>query len=306
MNTTASRRRLVSDPEARVIRVRRWEGGGEWASVRDSVTVEEPLELRVNTRSVAVVMRTPGHDDELAVGFLLSEGVVRRREDIVSIRPYARNREGNVLDIHLADAVVVDFQELTRHVFGASSCGLCGKATVEAVRRQFPPVRETFEVTADRLALLPDAMRVRQAGFDATGGVHAAGLFNSDGRLVCLREDVGRHNAVDKVIGRCWLEEGRVPSGAVLVVSGRASFEILQKALAARVAFIAAVGAPSSLAVDFARRSGQTLVGFVRSNRFNVYAGHGRVRMAEKTALRMGRRTRHPKQVTSTGSTTTG
>lgn len=269
------------------------------------MTLEEPLELRVNTRSVAVVMRTPGHDEELAVGFLLTEGVVHRREDVVSIRPYVRNADGNVLDIHLADSVTVDFKELTRHVFGASSCGLCGKATVEAVQRQFPSIREKFEVTADRLALLPDAMRAHQAGFAATGAVHAAALFTSDGRLVCSREDVGRHNAVDKVMGHCWLEEGRAPADGVLVVSGRASFEILQKALAARVAVVASVGAPSSLAVEFARRSGQTLVGFVRPNRFNIYSGQGRIRLAAKTALRTGRRARHSGLVNSTGSTTT-
>lgn len=293
-------------PDVRKVRVRRWEGGADWVSVDDPVTIEEPLELRVNTRSVAVVMRTPGHDEELAVGFLLTEGVVRRREDIVSIRPYARNREGNVLDLYLADSVKVDFQSLTRHVFGASSCGLCGKATVAAVRRQFPPIRERFEVTAERLALLPDAMRAHQAAFAATGGLHAAALFTSDGRMVCSREDVGRHNAVDKVMGHCWLEKGRAPADGILVVSGRASFEILQKALAARVALIVAVGAPSSLAVEFARQSGQTLVGFVRANRFNVYAGPDRVRVAAKSALRMRRPARHSAGVNSTGSTTTG
>ncbi len=275
-------------------------------SVDDPVTIEEPLELRVNTRSVAVVMRTPGHDEELAVGFLLTEGVVRRREDIVSIRPYARNRDGNVLDLHLVESVKVDFKALTRHVFGASSCGLCGKATVAAVRLQFPPIREKFEMTADRLAVLPDAMRAHQTAFAATGGVHAAALFTADGRLICSREDVGRHNAVDKVMGRCWLDEGRAPADGVLVVSGRASFEILQKALAARVAFIVAVGAPSSLAVEFARQSGQTLVGFARSNRFNIYAGAGRVRVAAKSALPTGHPARHSAGVNSTGSTTTG
>lgn len=293
-------------PDVRKVRVRRWEGGADWVSVDDPVTIEEPLELRVNTRSVAVVMRTPGHDEELAVGFLLTEGVVRRREDIVSIRPYARNREGNVLDLYLADSVKVDFQSLTRHVFGASSCGLCGKATVAAVRRQFPPIRERFEVTAERLALLPDAMRAHQAAFAATGGLHAAALFTSDGRMVCSREDVGRHNAVDKVMGHCWMEQGRAPADGILVVSGRASFEILQKALAARVALIVAVGAPSSLAVEFARQSGQTLVGFVRPNRFNIYAGPGRVSVAAKSALRMRRPARHSAGVNSTGSTTTG
>lgn len=258
-------------PDVRKVRVRRWEGGADWVSVDDPVTIEEPLELRVNTRSVAVVMRTPGHDEELAVGFLLTEGVVRRREDIVSIRPYARNREGNVLDLYLADSVKVDFQSLTRHVFGASSCGLCGKATVAAVRRQFPPIRERFEVTAERLALLPDAMRAHQAAFTATGGLHAAALFTSDGKMVCSREDVGRHNAVDKVVG--WaLDAGRLPlSGHVLMVSGRISYELAQKAIVAGVPVLVAVGAPSSLAIAIAERYGLTLVGFLRAASMNVY-----------------------------------
>ncbi len=235
------------------------------------------MELRVNGRAVAVVMRTPGHDEELAAGFLLSEGILRDRKDLEAIRPYPRNREGNVLDVVLADGVAVDFGQLSRQVCGVASCGLCGKASIAALRRRLPPVRERFTVTPATLEACAGAMREAQPGFDRTGGLHAAALFTREGRLRCLREDVGRHNAVDKVVGRTLLD-GELPGRhLLLIVSGRVSFEIVQKAAAGGVAFIAAVGAPSGLSVEFARAHGQTLVGFLRDGRFNVYAGRRRV-----------------------------
>jgi FdhD protein len=255
--------------------VTRWENGRR-RSLKDQLAVEEPLEIRVDTRSVAVVMRTPGHDEELAAGFLLTEGLVKQREHICEIRCDPRNKAGNVVDVFLAPDVTVDFARLTRHVFAASSCGLCGKTSIAAVRQQFPRVKNRFTVKPETLLGLPDKLRAAQTTFAATGGLHAAGLFTREGELLCLREDIGRHNAVDKVLGRAMLDGAMPLDRHILLVSGRASFEILQKALAGGVAFIAAVSAPSSLAVEFARANGQTLVGFLRDGRFNIYAGVAR------------------------------
>ena len=244
----------------------------------DDVAHEEPLEIRVRGRAVSVTMRTPGHDDELAVGFLLTEGIIRRREDVTRIEPCDRNEAGNLLNVLLAPDVPVDFEKLTRHVFASSSCGLCGKATIDAVRATFPPVESDLVIDAATLLTLPDAMRLRQETFDRTGGLHAAALFDASGKLLVLREDVGRHNAVDKVLGHALLNGLTPLDRQVLAVSGRSSFEIVQKALAARIPVIAAVSAPSSLAVEFARENGQTLVGFLRQGRMNVYSHPGRIR----------------------------
>jgi FdhD protein len=260
-------------------------------------------------------MRTPGHDEELAAGFLLSEGIVRRREDVLRVEPCGRSEEGNVVNVLLAPEVFVDFDRLTRHVFASSSCGLCGKATIDAIRALFPAAGAGQRVTprsgADSraagagagedparvcidgatLASLPEKMLAAQATFARTGGLHAAALFDLAGNLLVLREDVGRHNAVDKVLGHALLGSpaaggpGPGPGAPplpldrhVLLVSGRSSFEIMQKALAGRVPIVAAVSAPSSLAVSFAAESGQTLVGFLRGGRMNVYAHAHRIR----------------------------
>lgn len=258
-------------------RILRWESGRALRRVDDNLAAEEPLEIQVEGRPVSITMRTPGHDAELAAGFLLSEGLVRSAGDLRDIRPYPRNRTGNAINVFLAPEVTVDFARLTRHVFASSSCGICGKASIDAVRAVFKPVRTQFKVHASVLAGLPGSMRSAQATFDATGGLHAAALFDTEGRLHVLREDVGRHNAVDKVLGHA-LTAGWLPLDRhILLVSGRASFEILQKALAARIALLCAVSAPSSLAVDFARANGQTLVGFLREGRFNIYTGAERV-----------------------------
>jgi FdhD protein len=223
-------------------------------------------------------MRTPGHDDELAAGFLATEGLLHRRADVLRLAGSPRNTAGNVLDVFLAPTVKLDYAQLTRHVYASSSCGLCGRATIAAVHRRFPRITPGFQLRASVLRPLPERLRAGQATFDQTGGLHAAGLFDARGRLLVLREDVGRHNAVDKVLGHAFLA-GRWPlSRQILLVSGRASFEILQKALAARIPVVAAVSAPSSLAVEFARRSGITLVGFLREDRMNVYAHPRRLR----------------------------
>jgi FdhD protein len=256
----------------------RW-NGGEVRTETDELVTEEPLEIRVGGRPISVTMRTPGHDIELAAGFLLSEGVVRRRDDILRIRSCPRVKCGNSVDVVLHPDVAVDFERLTRHVFAASSCGLCGKATIDAIRAQLDPlqVADLPHVSADVIATMPDVMRRTQKTFDRTGGLHAAALFDETGRLLVVHEDVGRHNAVDKVLGHALLN-GLMPLDRhVLVVSGRSSFEIMQKSLAGRIPIVAAVSAPSSLAVEFARANGQTLIGFLRGKRMNVYSGHVRV-----------------------------
>jgi FdhD protein len=224
-------------------------------------------------------MRTPEHDTELAAGFLLSEGVVRQREDILRIRSCPRTNSGNSIDVVLDPHVRFDFESLTRHVFAASSCGLCGKATIDAIRTRLEPIAEVDSprVSAELIASMPETMRRAQRAFDRTGGLHAAALFDQTGRLLVVREDVGRHNAVDKVLGRALLE-GLLPlERHVLVVSGRTSFEIMQKALAGRIPIVAAVSAPSSLAVEFARANKQTLIGFLREGRMNIYSGPERL-----------------------------
>ena len=249
----------------------RWEAG--LVSLQsDDLSEEEPLEIRVRGRAISVTMRTGGHDEELALGFLLTEQVIGKANDVLNIEPCVRNEFGNVINVLLAPDVSVDFDRLTRHVFASSSCGLCGKASIETIRNAFPPLHtDGLHVTPQMLTTLPEVMRQAQATFARTGGLHAAALFTLDGQLLVLREDVGRHNAVDKVIGHA-LRSGTFPLDRhVLLVSGRTSFEILQKALAARVPIVAAVSAPSSLAVRFARESGQTLVGFLRGERMNVY-----------------------------------
>jgi FdhD protein len=261
-----------------VTQIWRYQTGQPLARESDELAVEEPLEIRIRNRGLSVTMRTPGHDDELAAGFLLTEGIVRASGDILRIEPCPHDRGGNIANVILAPHVNVDFERLTRHVFASSSCGLCGKATIEAVCQQVDMIESAMTVDAATLLALPDRLRQTQATFDRTGGLHAAGIFTAGGELVVAREDVGRHNAVDKVLGYGLLH-GLTPFDRhVLVVSGRASFEIMQKSLAGRIPVVAAVSAPSSLAMEFAEESGQTLVGFVRAGRMNVYAGRERVR----------------------------
>ncbi|MGA2582954.1 MAG: formate dehydrogenase accessory sulfurtransferase FdhD [Tepidisphaeraceae bacterium] len=254
----------------------RW--NGESAHEQDDdLAEEEPLEIRVRGQAVSVTMRTPDQDAELAAGFLLTEGIIRSPRDVLRIEHCDGNENGNVLNVLLAPEVPVDFQRLTRHVFASSSCGLCGKATIDSVQGQFPPVQSDMRMDAELLASLPQQMRAAQETFNRTGGLHAAALFNADGKLIVLREDIGRHNAVDKVIGHCLLHSPFPPDRHVLLVSGRSSFEIMQKALAARVPIVAAVSAPSSLAATFALESGQTLIGFLRDRRMNIYANSQRI-----------------------------
>jgi len=253
---------------------------GAYACVTDQLTIEEPLEIRLGPDPLAVTMRTPGNDEELAAGFLLSEGIVRKRTDLKEIAHCTLPASlGNVLNVALAPTV--KFTPAAAQRFGtiSTSCGLCGKASIEFIRQRFPAidVPTKLQIGEATLLELPARLRSAQANFSLTGGIHAAGIFDLDGNLLVAREDIGRHNAVDKVIGRAFLD-GLLPlSRHVLLVSGRSSLEIVQKALAAGIPIIAAVSAPSSLAVNFARECGQTLIGFLRPPTFNVYSHIERV-----------------------------
>ena len=252
--------------------------GAKSKRATDARAIEEPLEIRVRGRSVAVTMRTPGHDDELAAGFLLSEGIIHERKDLVEIAPCLQgDQPQNTVNVFLSPTVRVDFSQLTRHVFATSSCGLCGKASIEAVHLHFAPVNSELRINAKALTQLPNRMRAAQKTFARTGGLHAAAIFDARGKLIVVREDVGRHNAVDKVLGFGFLKKKLPFDSHVLLVSGRASFEIVQKALAGRIPIVAAVSAPTSLAVEFARDSGQTLVGFLRGETMNIYTGAQRI-----------------------------
>ena len=242
----------------------------------DWLVREEPLEIRVRGKSIAVTMRTPGHDAELACGFLVSEGILKHRADLIEVAHCETGEAanlGNVINVFVAPAVQVNLDDLTRHVFASSSCGLCGKASIESVHQHFPPIEDAPQVRAEVIRALPEKLIPEQTAFSKTGGVHAAALFNLAGDLLVLREDVGRHNAVDKVLGWAFLNQKLPLQETILLVSGRASFEIMQKSLAAGISVVAAVSAPSSLAVEFAQESGQTLVGFLRGGSFNLYAG---------------------------------
>jgi len=250
----------------------------------DALAAEEPMEIRVNGRPLTVTMRTPGSDFDLAVGFLVSEGVVHRASDVIAVRYCAgATADGsntyNVVDVQLAGNVPPPDASLERNFYTTSSCGLCGKASLEAVRTvsAWSVDDDPLRVSADIVVSLPDRLRAAQKVFDSTGGLHAAGLFSSSGELLTLREDVGRHNAVDKVIGDGVLS-GRLPlRESILMVSGRASFELVQKAVMAGIPMLAAVSAPSSLAVDLAEDNGLTLVGFLRGSSMNVYTGAERL-----------------------------
>lgn len=262
----------------RRVKIQRVGVNGKRAPRSDALAVEAPLEIRIRGRGIAVTMRTPGHDRELVAGFLLTERIVRARHELKEISICRGSFEPeNSLDVLLAAGVEVDFARLTRHVYAASSCGLCGKATIDAVRQNFPAVDSNARISTSTVRKLPQRMRQQQAVFAQTGGLHASAIFDLNGEMLVLREDVGRHNAVDKVIGHGFLE-GHFPLDShVLLVSGRASLEIMQKALAARIPIVCAVSAPSSLAVDFAKGSGQTLVGFLRDETMNVYTGARRI-----------------------------
>lgn len=280
------------------IAVRRVALGEDSTEFRDVLAVEEPLEIRVGYyqdeklthKAISITMRTPGEDAELAAGFLFTEGIIRHPEQIKQIRhcglkvgkaggtiDRASALNSNTIRVDLAEGVDIDLKRLERHFYTTSSCGVCGKSSIEALQSDAQKLKYGFVVRGELIHSLPEILRAEQEVFDRTGGLHASALFTVDGKLDIVREDVGRHNALDKVIG-AKLMENRLPLyESVLLVSGRASFELVQKALMAGIPILAAVGAPSSLAVELAREFGMTLVGFVRDNRFNIYAGQERI-----------------------------
>jgi FdhD protein len=267
--------------------------GGAVESRRDHLAVEEPLEIWLafgatgqrDERSISITMRTPGHDAELAAGFLFGEGIVNGNRDIEAIR-HCGSEIGaagsfNVIRVELRPDLAVDLARLERHFYTTSSCGVCGKSSLDALEVTAAPLSspDQFRIAAATIHGLPKKLRETQAVFDRTGGLHAAALFDAEGHLIELREDVGRHNAVDKLIGSQLLA-GRLPlSDRGMIVSGRASFELVQKAVVAGIPLLAAVGAPSSLAVELSQRFGATLLGFVRDLRFNIYSGNERVEL---------------------------
>ena len=277
----------MTRPAAPDLRVRKWDGG-HWSEVPDAVVMEEPLQLLLDGEELSVVMRTPGEDIELALGLLFAEGVIRSTDDVKVVRISVESEEGgeggvdvdasivesNQVDVHLAHA---PRRKPERSMLASSACGVCGAVLIEDLRRDLEVLPAGPSVNAAILPTLVEGLRSGQGVFDRTGGLHAAGLFTAAGKPTCVREDVGRHNAVDKVVGRMLLD-GQVPlRGAVLVVSGRAGYEIVQKSINAGIGVIAAVGAPSSLAVALAREFNQTLVGFLRGERFNVYSAPERL-----------------------------
>ena len=262
--------------------VRRFEPGVDDQEFADALAVEEPLEIRIGLpgemhKPISITMRTPGDDAELAVGFLFTEGIISEREQVESIRHCGPG--GNTIVVELAAGAEVDLKRLERHFYTTSSCGVCGKSSIEALNTGARKIEngKSPVVSSEVIHRLPGVLRNSQQTFEKTGGLHASGLFRVDGSLDLLREDVGRHNALDKVIGSQFVG-GEVPlSDRTLLVSGRASFELVQKALMAGIPILAAVGAPSSLAVELAREFGMTLLGFVRDDRFNIYCGGERI-----------------------------
>ncbi len=254
--------------------IRRFTDAGA-VDLDDALVVEEPLEIRLGDVPIAVVMRTPGDDMTLALGFLFSEGILRHPDQVLSVdycQDVTADAAGNVVRVLAEGADVEATEKARRSVYASSSCGLCGKTTLDAVKLMAPPVR-AGALSRDVAASLLDRLRAAQTLFDATGALHAAGLFRLDGELRLVKEDVGRHNACDKVLGAMVMREEWPLSGHVLALSGRASFEMLQKAAMAGIPAVVAVSAPTSLAVDYAREAGMTLVGFVRGRNMNVYAG---------------------------------
>ena len=255
-------------------RIIRRKNDGSLEYLRDDLTIEEPLEIRIGGRTLATTMRTPGHDDELAAGFLVTEAIVRDQTAIAAISA----KDDNSVTVDLTGGVKSKLNSAKRFGTISSSCGLCGKTSIDNIRQNFPAIDSgNVRIDIETLLSLPEKLRSAQSDFARTGGIHAAGIFGVDGKLEIAREDIGRHNAVDKAIGRALLDKLLPLRRHVLLVSGRASFEIIQKALAAGIPIVAAVSAPSSLAVKLAHESNQTLIGFLRPPSFNIYTHIERV-----------------------------
>lgn len=258
--------------------------GAQVLESADTLAIEEPLEIQLvygprrQSRPVSVTMRTPGHDEELAAGFLFTEGIIRHRQSIAAIPPVLPGQ--NTVQAILDASTVPRLQQADRNFYTTSSCGVCGKASIDAIKTvvPFPPATDELLVTDQVLHTLPGRLLAQQAVFGSTGGLHASALFTPEGELLRLREDVGRHNALDKLIGSAFLDDLLPLHQCLLLLSGRASFELIQKAAMAGISIVAAVGAPSSLAVSLAQEHGMTLIGFLREQRFNIYCGERRIR----------------------------
>ena len=262
------------------IELTRFEDGAREEFREDVVAAEEPLEIRVEGRTISIVMRTPGHDRELAAGFLLSEGVIKSAKelfDVTACLAQPGEENGNVIDATLVRPEAFDITRFSRHVVTSSSCGICGATSIESVLKDHTRLADEWQIDPEILFALPAQLTRRQETFRSTGGLHACALFDRSGRFLALREDVGRHNALDKLIGWALLKKRTPLREHLVLLSGRASFEMMQKAHAAGIAMVAAISAPSSLAVEFARASGQTLAGFLRGRSMNVYAGAQRL-----------------------------
>ncbi len=254
---------------------------GEVIERADELAAEEPLEIRIEGHSVAVLMRTPGQDRELAAGFLVTENLVRRADEIFEITVCGEAPggadESNVANVTLKNPASFNPSKFSRNLFSSSSCGICGKASIDAIAQQFSPITSELKISAELLLELPTHLSAAQETFQRTGGLHACALFDETGKLFGTREDVGRHNALDKLIGYALLKNCLPLARHILLLSGRVSFEMVQKSLAAGITIIAAISAPTSLAVEFARANNQTLIGFLRGDHMNVYAGTERI-----------------------------
>jgi FdhD protein len=263
---------------------------GEFVREKDRLTIEEPLEIRLvyglpedrRKKRIAVTMRTPGEDKELALGFLFTEGIIQGIDQVAEVEQITVEGDylhQNIVQVALAPDIHVDIARLERNFYTSSSCGICGKASIEAVAQELPPdfPRLPFQLSAKLIHSLPQSLREVQSVFEQTGGIHAAAVFTLDGQLQWVREDVGRHNALDKLIGAALIEDALPLTESILLLSGRCSFELVQKSLMAGIPALAAVGAPSSLAIQLARENGMCVLGFVRDNRFNIYCGKDRV-----------------------------
>lgn len=270
---------MTGRDQSRQIKIRKLNGNQSITEESDVVALEEPLEIRIRGNAIATTMRTPGNDIELTAGFISSEGIIKKRRDILEIAHCEDDKtidDKNIVNVFLHSDVKIDPEKVKRHFIANSSCGICGKATIESLHSLFPPIKSTISISTKNLNKFPEKLRNSQDTFDQTGGLHAAAIFDSDGSTVGTREDVGRHNAVDKIIGLSVLEEIDL-SSQILMVSGRISYEIMQKSLAAQIPIVAAISAPTSLAVEFAAENNQTLIGFMRNNKMNIYTGHERI-----------------------------
>jgi FdhD protein len=266
-------------PATREIRLTRYEAG-ERRVTDDELAAEEPIEIRVEGQSISVVMRTPGHDRELAVGFLYSEGLIESARDVFDVTTCVTTNpeyRGNIIDVGLTRPGTFDPARFSRHVLTSASCGLCGKVTIEEALRRRPALESDLRISPEMVLSLPEELKRHQEAFHRTGGLHACALFTTDGKLEQVREDIGRHNALDKLVGWALLENRLPLREHVLLLSGRVSFEMMQKAQAAGLAIVAAISAPSSLAVQLAEQSGQTLAGFLRGRSMNLYTHPERI-----------------------------